>query len=72
MEVPRLGVESELQSPAYTIATVTWDQSHICGLHHSSQQYQILNQRINGTCILMDTSQMRYHCATTGIPTYVV
>ena len=34
MEVPRLGVISELQPPAYT--TVTWDLSHICDLHHSS------------------------------------
>ena len=30
MEVPRLGVESELQLLAYTIATATWDQSCIC------------------------------------------
>ena len=31
MEVPRLGVESELQ----LLATATWDLSHICDLHHS-------------------------------------
>ena len=31
-EVPRLGVESELQLPAYTTATATWDPSHICEL----------------------------------------
>ena len=31
MEVPRLGVESELQLPAYTTATATWDLS--CQLH---------------------------------------
>ena len=43
MEVPRLGVESELQLSAYTTATATWDPSHICDLHHSSQQCQILN-----------------------------
>ena len=29
MEVPRLGVKSELQLPAYTAATATWDLSHI-------------------------------------------
>ena len=43
MEVPRLGVESELQLPAYAMATATWDPSHACSLHHSSQQRWILN-----------------------------
>ena len=43
MEIPRLGVESELQLLAYAITIATWYLSHICGLHHSSQQYQILN-----------------------------
>jgi len=43
MEVPRLGVESELQPPAYTRATATQDPSHVCNLHHSSRQRQILN-----------------------------
>ena len=36
MEVPRLGAELELPLLAYTIATATWDLSHICNLHHSS------------------------------------
>ena len=39
----RLGVETEQQLPAYTIATATRDPSHICDLHHSSQQCWILN-----------------------------
>ena len=43
MEVPRLGVESELHWPAYTTATATWDPSRMCHLHHSSWQHQILN-----------------------------
>ena len=43
MEAPRVGVKSELQLPAYTIATQTGDLSHVCDLHHSSQQCQILN-----------------------------
>ena len=43
MEVPRLGIESELQLPAYTTATAMWDLSHVCDLHHSSQKCQILN-----------------------------
>ena len=36
MKVPRLGVESELQTPAYTTATVTRELSRVCDLHHSS------------------------------------
>ena len=28
MEVPRLGIESEVQLPAYTTATATWDLSY--------------------------------------------
>ena len=43
MEVPRVGVESELQLPAYTTATATWDLSHVCNLHHSSWPCWFLN-----------------------------
>ena len=43
MEVPRLGVNSELQLTAYTIAAVTQDLSHICDLCHSLQQHRIPN-----------------------------
>ena len=43
MEVPRLGVESELQLPAYVTATATRDPSLICDLHHSSWHCWILN-----------------------------
>jgi len=45
MEVPRLGAESAVAA----------------GLHHSSQQYQILNplsEARDRTCILMDASQI--------------
>ena len=41
LEVPRLGVESELQVLAYTPAIAMKDQSHICDLHHSLRQRQI-------------------------------
>ena len=37
MEVPRLGIESELQLLAYATATATLDPSLICNLYHSSQ-----------------------------------
>ena len=43
LEVPRLGVELELQLPVYVTATATQDPSCICDLHHSSWQHQILN-----------------------------
>ena len=42
MEVPRLGVGSELQLLAYITATVMSDLSCVCNLHHSSRQCQIL------------------------------
>ena len=45
MEAPRLGVELELQLLAYSTATAARDPSHVCDLHHSSQQRQILNPR---------------------------
>ena len=71
MEFPRLVVESELQLLAYTTATATWDLSHVFDLHHSSQECQILNplskagDRIH---MLMDTSWINFHRATTGTP----
>ena len=43
IEVPRLGVESELQLLVYTTARTTRDLSHICNLCHSLQQCLILN-----------------------------
>ena len=54
MEVPRLGVKSKLQLPAY--ATATLDLSYVCDLHHSSQKCQILNSLSKAkdqTCILI-------------------
>ena len=61
MEVPRLGVELKIHLPAYTTATATWDPSSICDLHHSPQQRRSLNplnKARDGTCILMDGSQI--------------
>ena len=58
VEVPRLGVKTELQWPAYTIATAAPDLSRICDLGLSSQKHQSLNplsEARDGTCILMDT-----------------
>ena len=57
IEVPRLGIELELQLPVYTTVTATQDLSHICDRHHSSWQQGILNplhEARNQTHILMD------------------
>ena len=43
MEIPGLGVQLELQLPAYATATATWDPSCGFDLHHSSRQRRILN-----------------------------
>ena len=72
MEAPRLGVESELWTPAY--ATAMPDLSCICGLHHSSEQCWILNPLIEAkdqNCVLMNTSQIHFRWATMGIPDWI-
>jgi len=73
MEIPRLKVDSELQLMAYSTATATatWDPSLVCDLHHSSRQCRILNalsEARDQTCILMDTSQIHFHCAAMETP----
>ena len=64
MEVPGLGVKSELQPLAYTTATATPDPIRVCNLNHSSQQHRILSEAKDQTCVLMDASQI-YFCWTT-------
>ena len=71
MEVPRLGVKSELPLPAYTTATAMQDPSHIYDLHHSSQQRQIpdsLSKARDGTSIPMDARRIHFLQATPGTP----
>ena len=71
MKVPRLGVESELQLPAYATATATWNPSHVCNLHHSLQQRRILNplsKARDRTGKLMVPKRIRFHCTTIGTP----
>ena len=61
MEAPRLGVELELQLPAYITATAKWDLSRICNLHCSSGKRRILNPLSkvrDRTDILTDTSRV--------------
>ena len=75
MEVLRPGTESELQLPSYTTAIATWDLSHICYLHHSSQQHWMLNplsEARDATSIFMDTDWIHYWWATMGtMETYI-
>ena len=68
-EVPRLGVKSELQLPAYDTATATQDLSWVCNLHHSSRHLRILNplsKAMDRTRNLMVPGWIHFHCATTG------
>ena len=49
----------------------TPDLSHVCYLHHSSWQCQILNplnEARDRTCVLMDVSQICFCWAMTGTP----
>ena len=71
MEVPRLGVKSELQLLAYATATAAQDPSHMCDLQHSSRQGWILiplSEVRDQTHIPMDASQVRCHGATMRTP----
>ena len=61
MDVPRLGVELELQLLAYTL----WD------LHHSSWQRRTLNPLSvarDQICNLVVPSWICFHCAMMGTP----
>ena len=75
MDVPRLGVEWELQLLAYTAATAMPDPSHLCDPHRSSQHCQILSpwsRARDRTHIFMDTGQIHFHWATTGTPVFIL
>ena len=64
MEVPRLGVESELHLPAYTTATAMPDPGRVCDLYHSLRQHQILNlltKARDRTRVLLDTKRIHFH-----------
>ena len=59
--------------PAYTTAIATSDPSHVCNLHHSSWQHQILNllsEARDQIHNLMVPSQIRFCCAMTGTPDF--
>ena len=63
MEIPRRGVQLELQLRAYTAATASRDPSSVCDLYHSSGKRQILNpmsEARDRTGILMDTRRVHF------------
>ena len=66
VEVPRLGVKSELWPLIYTTATAMPAPSSICDLHHSSWQCQVLNPLSEAR----DWTLVGFinHWATTGTP----
>ena len=71
MEVPRLGVKSELQLPAYATATAMWNFSCVCDLHHNSRQCCILDplgKARDQTHVLVDSRQICFCWATKGTP----
>ena len=75
MVVSRLGIQLELQLPAYTTAIAGQDLSHFCNLHHSSWQRQILNplsQARDRTLNLMVPNQILFCCTTMGTPAFQI
>ena len=71
MEVPRLGVQQELQLPTYTTATAMQDLSCVFNLHRSSRQCHILNplsKDRDQTHNLMVSSRIHFCCAMMGTP----
>ena len=71
MEVPRLGVKSELHLLAYATATAIPDPKNVCDLHHSSWKCWILNplsKARDQARNLIVPSWIRFHCTTMGTP----
>ena len=75
MEVPKPGVELELQLPGYATAMATVDLSHICDLRHSLWQRWILNplsKTRDQTHILTETTLGTYPAEDTmGTPLFI-
>ena len=69
VEVPKLGVELELQLPACITATATWDLNRVYKLQHSSRQRRIfdpLSEARDRNLNLVVSSRIRFCWATTG------
>ena len=62
---------SQARGQIGAIAASSADLSYVCNLHHSWWQCRILNSLTrakNWTRVLMDTSQVCFHCTTMGTP----
>ena len=71
LEISKLGVQLEMYPPAYTTATTPPDPSGIFNLYHSSCKCWVLNPLrgvLDGTRVLMYTSQVCFHWAMMGTP----
>ena len=71
VEVPRLGVQSELQLLSFATATATSETSCICHLYHSLRQCWILkplSRAGDRTRNLMVPSWICFRCTTMGTP----
>ena len=71
IEIPRIGVQSELLLAGYTRAAEMPEPSCVCNLCQSSWQLLIpnpLSKATDQTCKLMVPSQICFHCTTMGIP----
>ena len=71
MEIPRLGLQLELQLLAYATAAGTSDPSHVCNRHHGSWQCRIINplsKARDPTHNFMVPSWIHFCCATSRTP----
>ena len=71
MEVPRLGIKSELQLLATATATATPDLSESATYttaHSNARSFDPLSKARDGTQILIDSSRVCFHCTTAGTP----
>ena len=61
MEVPRLGIQSELQLPVYATATAMQDPSHVWDTPQLMATLDLnpLIEAMDRTHVLVDTSQVR-------------
>ena len=65
------GLIGATELPAYTTATATPEPSHVCNVHHSSQQCQIVNplsEAMDRTRNFIVPGWIRFCCSTTGTP----
>ena len=67
-EFPRLGFEGSNWSCCLRTTTARPDPSRVCDLHRSSRFPNPLSEARDGTCILLDASEICFRRATMGAP----